>query len=188
MKIVLVRHGETDYNRLHIIQGHQPVSLNERGRKQAQELGESLKAEKFTHFYCSGLKRAKETAEIINRNFNLPLIYDNRLNERNVGEWENKKIDEFPEYRGLDVLGLDENPYHGETIRQVIDRCLEFTHHLTQKHHNSDVVLVVTHGGPVKIISGFVNGINPENYFKQSDIVNGQITRITYENSEFTIR
>ena len=92
MIIIFVRHGETDYNKIKRVQGTQQIPLNEQGKTQAQQVAESLQQYKITHIYCSGLVRARETAEIINSSLSLPIMTDDRLNERNWGIWENKNL------------------------------------------------------------------------------------------------
>jgi len=95
MEIVIVRHGETEYNKTKRVQGQQQVRLNEKGRSQAIQVAKSLKPYNFTHIYCSILITARKTADIINESFSLPIVTDNRLNERNLGVWENKYVDEL---------------------------------------------------------------------------------------------
>jgi broad specificity phosphatase PhoE len=93
--IFIVRHGETDYNKAGRIQGQHQFPLNETGRNQALQVAASLKNYRITHIYCSGLGRARETAEIIDKSFLLPVITDDRLNERYFGAWEGKNRDDL---------------------------------------------------------------------------------------------
>mgnify|MGYP005782903757 FL=1 len=88
MKILITRHGQTDWNVLGKIQGQTDIELNDNGRQQAKETGELIKNENIDIIITSPLKRAKETAKIINENFNVTIIEDNRLMERNFGKSE----------------------------------------------------------------------------------------------------
>ena len=88
MKILVTRHGQTSWNVLGKIQGQTDIELNETGRIQARETGESIKNEDIDLIITSPLKRARETAEIINKNFNVNIIEDRRLMERCFGEYE----------------------------------------------------------------------------------------------------
>ena len=192
MRIVIVRHGETEYNKLGIIQGQSQVPLNERGRAQAAEVAEFLKHEEFNYLYCSGLKRAQDTAEIINKSLNLRIIADNRLNERNYGTWENKKredlIRQYPDLTNSLFSGDSDSKYHnGESVDELKNRSIEFFNHIISEHRESDVILVVTHGGPIKMMLGYVNGLAPEEYFQQAGINNGQIFKIEYKNRRFKL-
>ena len=111
MEIFVVRHGQTEWNALEKLQGQTDIELNEVGREQAQITGEQIKNENIDLIITSPLKRARETAEIINKNFNAPIIEDKRLMERGYGELEGKtrierkmlkeisdEIDEFCNY------------------------------------------------------------------------------------------
>lgn len=191
MKIVIVRHGETDYNKTKRIQGQQQVSLNENGRAQARQVAELLRHFKITHIYCSSLIRARETAEIINNLFSLPLVTDSRLNERNYGTWENKSYDilrQNPELWNIWTgIELDSNPHQGETAREFMNRSIGFLHDIVENHAESDVILVVTHGGPIRVMLGFMKDLPPEEYLYQ-EIDNGQIFEVEYENSRFMFK
>ena len=192
MIIYIVRHGETEYNKTKRIQGKQQIPLNINGRTQAAQAAESLKHYKITHIYCSGLIRARETADIINQYFSLPIVTDIRLNERDWGAWENRYYHEIPnliQRTGTvwNEENLDSSPHHGETTRQLMKRCAGFLNDLIQDHAASDAILVVTHGGPMRAVIGIVNGLQDQSYLRQ-DIGNGQIIIIKYENSRFTIQ
>ena len=191
MEILIVRHGETDYNKAKRIQGKQQVPLNENGRAQALRLAELLRHHKITHIYCSSLVRARETAEIVNNSFSLPIITDESLNERDWGTWENIPHDDIlkqhPEF-GDSLFGmrLDANPHRGETATDLIDRSIGFLHRIVENHAESDVILVVTHGGPITAMLVFMKGLRPEEYSRQR-MENGQILRVEYENSRFML-
>ena len=77
MKILLVRHGETDYNKNRLIQGHSDIELNETGRNQATSAGEKLSAHNIDYAFSSPLKRAVETAR---------LMLDNSNNSQNISK------------------------------------------------------------------------------------------------------
>ena len=88
MKILVTRHGQTDWNVLEKLQGQTDIELNSVGRMQARETRDLIKNEKIDLIITSSSKRAKETAEIINENFNVDIIEDRRLMERKFGEFE----------------------------------------------------------------------------------------------------
>ena len=190
MIIIFVRHGETDYNKIKRVQGTQQIPLNEQGKTQAQQVAESLQQYKITHIYCSGLVRARETAEIINRSLSLPIMIDDRLNERNWGIWENKNLGDILQQEESTKFwseeNLDANPHQGETTRNLMKRCTGFLNDLVKNHAKSDVILVVTHGGPMRMIRGIIKGLHDEEYLRR-DIKNGQILIVKYEHSRFKI-
>jgi broad specificity phosphatase PhoE len=192
MQIIVVRHGETDYNKTHIIQGQQQIPLNAAGRAQAREVAAILRQYPITHIYCSGLVRAQETAEIINKSFSLPIVVDKRLNERDWGVWENRNRDKLAGQNNTlrDIWqekNLDANPHHGETTRELMMRVENFLKSLVANHAAPDVILVVTHGGPVRMMIGIIKGLADTEYLQQKEIQNGQIMKIRYQDSGFTI-
>ncbi len=85
MILYVVRHGETDWNRAHKVQGHTDIPLNNYGRHLARETAEGMKNLKIDLAYTSPLSRAKETAEIILAGRNIPLIEDSRIEEFSFG-------------------------------------------------------------------------------------------------------
>ena len=82
MKIFITRHGQTEWNALGRLQGRKDIELNEVGKEQALTTGEKIKDEKIDIIITSPLKRARETAEIINKQFNVEIVEDDRLMER----------------------------------------------------------------------------------------------------------
>ena len=190
MEILIVRHGETDYNKTRRLQGQQQIPLNDTGKAQARQLADSLRGGGITHIYCSGLRRARETADIINESFSLPVITDNRLNERNFGVWERRYLDELltgqasPEEGGYRTL-WDVTPENAETFEHMVERTTGFLNDVMKRHRDSDVILVVSHGGPIRILLGF---ISERGLGESTDriIANGRILRFTYEDSKFT--
>ena len=88
MKIYVVRHGQTDWNFMNKLQGQTDIELNDIGREQARNAAELMKGKKVDLIISSPLKRARETANIINNNYNLSIIEDNRIMERYYGKSE----------------------------------------------------------------------------------------------------
>src|SRR5699024_6004320 len=86
--IRLIRHGETNWNKEGRIQGKTDIPLNETGRIQAEECAASLKHSEWDIIISSPLKRAKQTAEIINKNLHLPIMEMSAFAERNYGDAE----------------------------------------------------------------------------------------------------
>lgn len=82
MKIIVIRHGQTYWNAFGKLQGQTDIELNDVGMQQAEKTGKLIKNENIDLIITSPLKRAKKTAELINKNFKVPIIEDNRLIER----------------------------------------------------------------------------------------------------------
>lgn len=86
--LYIIRHGKTDWNERHKIQGRTDIPLNDEGRAMAEEAHEEYKNVNFDVVFCSPLVRAKETAEILLKGRNLPINFDDRLMEMSFGEYE----------------------------------------------------------------------------------------------------
>jgi probable phosphoglycerate mutase len=137
--LLLVRHGETDWNAERRFQGHADIPLNARGREQAATLAEDLADERVDVIYASDLSRARVTAEIVGARLGLPVVTDADLREIDVGPVEGLTIDESREFDGWQGEPKEQ---HAERILRAINRIAE--------HHPGSRVLVVTHGGSMR--------------------------------------
>jgi 2,3-bisphosphoglycerate-dependent phosphoglycerate mutase len=138
--LLLVRHGETDWNAERRWQGHADVPLNERGRSQALTLAEELVGEgRVDAVYASDLARARETGEIVSRRLGLDLVLDRDLREIDVGSREGRtwtEIDDQPEWDG------EPSNAHASRVLRALLRIAQA--------HDGGRVLVVTHGGSMR--------------------------------------
>ncbi len=149
MNLILIRHGETDWNRSGRCQGVADIVLNENGKKQARELAHSLKDHKITAIYSSDLKRAHETAEHIAEHHDLSIRLEPGLQEMNQGELEGLS---FPDIRDkyADVLKQwRESPEtlrlpSGESLIEVQDRAWKVFEKV-HSNHLGETVVVVSH-------------------------------------------
>ncbi|XP_030466888.1 phosphoglycerate mutase-like protein 4 [Syzygium oleosum] len=156
-EIVVVRHGETEWNADGRIQGHLDVELNETGRQQATAVGERLSREgKISAIYSSDLKRAFETANsIATACGGLEVIADPNLRERNLGELQGLQLraasSVCPQaYKAFLSPKTDQEiPGGGESIDQLYQRCTTCLQNISMKHKGEQVV-VVTHGGVIR--------------------------------------
>jgi broad specificity phosphatase PhoE len=150
--IVLVRHGETDWNRERRFQGHADTPLNEVGRRQAETLADVLADESFAAAYSSPLRRALETAEIVSARQGLDVEASQGLMEVDVGSWSGLTTAEaerqfpagFQRWRNHGAGWTDGETYD-ELGRRVVSELLEIA-----ARHPHDRVLAVTHGGPIR--------------------------------------
>jgi broad specificity phosphatase PhoE len=158
--IVMVRHGETDWNRERRFQGRADQPLNEAGRGQALELAELLRGEPVSAVYTSPLRRARETAEILAVDFGLRPQPLDALLEIDVGAWEGLTIDEvrasYPGRADEDWRsGWDEGETYDELSRRVLPALVE----LGTKHEGGHV-LAVTHAGPLRAAMAAAMGLS----------------------------
>ncbi len=156
--LILVRHGETAWNRVGRWQGHADIPLSDEGRSQAQRLGERLRREgqRFDHLYASDLHRAFDTATMIGAALQLsvhPLI---ELREMHVGAWSGMTSAEVrerhPDQWECYARGEDgPRGGHGETQAELEARVIGIIEDLVRRHPG-ERLLLVTHGGPVRIV------------------------------------
>jgi broad specificity phosphatase PhoE len=147
-RILLVRHGETDWNVSRRVQGHSDTPLNATGRAQARALGAELADEPIDAAYSSDLMRAHETARLVAEPRGLDVIALSDLRERHFGTWEGLTDDEifarFPEAR--------EGPWgDGETKEAMLARVRVALQNIADAHPGG-CVLVVSHGGPLRAV------------------------------------
>lgn len=157
MKLILVRHGETEWVRMGKYQGSTDVPLNERGLRQARAVARAVKKEKPIAVYSSELTRAHETAKLIARSCQKGVVVDKRLNEVSFGRWEgefHKEISSrFPKEAARWYSGRwSSRPPEGESLRSLEQRVSSFLSELLKKHSDkAGSCVVVTHGGPIRM-------------------------------------
>ncbi len=138
MKLIAVRHGETEENKTGIIQGHLPGILSELGKKQAKKLAERLKDENIDLIISSDLDRAFNTAkEIAKFHKEIDFVSDKRLRERYIGSFQGKLA------RDVD---WDNPPEDFETRKEVEKRIFELFNE-TLKNNFGKTVIFVGHEG-----------------------------------------
>ena len=160
MEILLTRHGQTQWNVLGKVQGKADIELNENGILQAEETGEILKNENIDLIICSPLKRAKQTAEIINKNRNVPIIYDEDIIERDFGEFEGVNKKDF-DFEGYWSYKQNKQYQKAENIRVFFARVYKFLDKI-KVEYNDKRILIVAHVGISIPVNCYFNGI-PEN-------------------------
>ena len=159
--IVLVRHGETDWNREHRFQGQSDVPLNETGREQARLLAGSLDGERFTAVYTSPLLRARETADIVAGPRGLRVEPDDSLLEIDVGSWSGLTVAEVEERfaEGYRLWREWRTGWEdGETYDELGARVVAGLQRMASRHAG-ETVLAVTHGGPIRSALAAAQGI-----------------------------
>lgn len=160
MKILVTRHGQTDWNLQKKIQGRTDIELNNNGIEQASQTKENLKNEKIDLIICSPLKRAKQTADIINIDRGIPIIYDERLIEICYGENEGKLKKDFDYYGFWDIINTHEYK-DAENVNRFIKRVHDFLEDI--KKYEEENILLVTHNGVCRAINIYFKGIPKDN-------------------------
>ena len=149
MKIALVRHGETDYNKQGRLQGRLNIPLNDNGRKQAHDLRKKTENTKFDICFSSPFIRAMETAMILVGD-KTEIIRDDRLKERNLGNLEGKDRTCYDAKKYWDYH-LNSSDEEVESIQEVFKRCQSFLKYIEEMYPNQNI-LIVTHGATLRAL------------------------------------
>lgn len=171
--LVLVRHGESLWNKENRFTGWVDVPLTAKGEKEASEAGKQVRKEgiEFNVAYTSQLDRAINTLDIIIKELGvkLPVIKDYHLNERNYGDLQGLNKEETAKKYGQEQVHLwrrsyDVRPPGGESLEDTQKRTVPFFQNtilldLTQYRKN---VLVVAHGNSLRSIVMYLENIAPE--------------------------
>lgn len=170
MLLYLVRHGETDWNKQHRIQGSTDIPLNDTGRRQARATGELLARRQWNAVVTSPLSRAVETGAIIAEVLGLPAPTTLAgIVERNYGEAEGMTLDDletrFP--HGAPVPGRETHP---EVAARAVPALLELA-----RSHPGEALVVVAHGGVIRSVLG---AVDPEG--DHGMITNGSVHSFEY--------
>lgn len=186
-RIVLVRHGETDWNAERRIQGHTDIPLNAAGRRQAARLAEALSDEAFDAVYASDLARARETAAPF---AGAALRLHDGLRERHFGAFEGCSIDEidacWPEQaRRWRRRDPDFAPAGGETLADFDARCVAAADALARSHAGQSIALVA-HGGVLDCLYRAATG-QSLGAARSWELGNATINRLLHTGEGFTL-
>ncbi|MCX6793796.1 MAG: histidine phosphatase family protein [Candidatus Gottesmanbacteria bacterium] len=164
--IYIVRHGETDWNVNHIMQGQLNIPLNDKGRAQVRAIAVHLKEVHFDVCYASPLSRAYETATIINSYHHVPILKETAIMERHFGVVQRKTYAEVYNFHPAMLFGErwnypDYKPQGGESANDVKNRAIKFVKHILKKNKGKSV-LIVSHGDFLRSVIAALLGIHPK--------------------------
>ena len=187
---VLVRHGETEWNRAGRIQGHTDSALTAAGVEQALAIGRQLAEDRFDHLLASDLGRAHRTASLISPHVNLTITSHTGLRERRFGIAEGKTYAEIdrdhPEmFSRVRETDPDYAAAGGESRRQFHTRVMATLNSLAHEHAGRKLLLV-THGGVLAAIYRSLNGL-PIASPHQIEIPNAAYNRISCIDSDWQV-
>jgi probable phosphoglycerate mutase len=154
-ELILIRHGETDWNVEHRIQGHLDIPLNEAGLAQADAIGVRFRGEKVDVLISSDLCRAMQTVNPIANVCGLPVLRDVRLRERHLGVLQGKTTEQAQQlaptaFEVFRSRATDAALEGGESLAEFAQRVINTLTELAQTYRNKRIV-AVTHGGVVDI-------------------------------------
>lgn len=170
LKLLVIRHGQTQSNVERRFSGHQDVELTQEGIWQAQQLSYRLKDEQIDIAYSSDLKRAIHTAKIILRDRDVPLSIEPNFRELHFGDWEGLKLEEFDsDIEKGDSPGWWSQPDSplsgGESVLDLRKRVKNTLDKVVKKHDQEDkckTAIIVCHGGVTRMIIGLALDIPVE--------------------------
>lgn len=187
-KILLIRHGETDWNKEKRLQGHLDIGLNDTGIKQARMLGQVLAKEKIDLAYSSDLSRALATANAITQHHDIPVYLDRSLRERCYGEIEGMTYAEIEEklpenHKAWHGRDIDFRPTKGESLRDFYERVAQGATRIASAHLGQTIVMVA-HGGVLDCMYRLATKI-PLEAPRTFDLHNTSLNRLRFDGSTF---
>ena len=166
--LILIRHGETDWNRDRIFRGRADIPLGERGKQQAERTGEALKDRRLEAIYTSPLLRSAQTAEAIARRQEAEITEVDDITDIDYGDWQGKALkdvmEQYPE-----VCALWESAPHearipgGECLGELSDRSSPAVQRLVGSHRGK--IAVVSHRVVLKVVILGLLGLGVESFW-----------------------
>lgn len=189
-RVLLIRHGQTDWNVATRIQGETDIGLNAAGLEQAQRLARAMAGEALDHVITSDLARARDTAGPLARATGATLRTDTGLRERAFGVFEGLTFDEIAQrhpqgaerWRRRDP---DFGPEGGETLQAFFDRSVEVAQRLAAAHRGESIALVA-HGGVLDCLYRAATRL-PLQAPRTWQVSNASINRLLWTPEGFTL-
>jgi broad specificity phosphatase PhoE len=167
---LLIRHGENDFLKQGRLPGHLPdIHLNKRGREQAVALAETLKTAPIRAIYSSPLERAVETAEPLARILGLPIQIRPALLDTDVGEWQGLYLKELRKLSLWKQVHAHPSTFRfpgGESFIEFQQRLVSEIESLRHAHQHKDMLAVVFHSDPIKLVLAHYLGLPLDNFQK----------------------
>ena len=184
LRLLLARHGQTEWNQEGRYQGQSDPPLSDEGRADAAALGERLQHDGISRIIASPLRRARETAVIVGRKLRVGVLYiDARLAEIAYGTWEGLTQADVKARWPDELRHWKRTPETmrfpgGETLAEARDRLLGALADLSARHNpGRGAVLAVTHGGLIRLALMEARNLEPQ-WFRQIPVEPGAITRL----------
>ncbi len=156
LKLIVIRHAESEWNPIGRYQGLLDPDLTERGVQQAKRLAEALKGENISVLFASPLKRTFKTAQIIGETLGLEPVEEERIIEINHGVWSGMLVEEVKQKFPKDFEMWLKEPHKvkfpdGESLQDVFNRVKDFLNDILQKY-NEKTVAIVSHTVPIRCL------------------------------------
>ena len=169
-QIILVRHGQTPWNKDKIFRGSKDIPLNDAGREEARLAGEWLKGDTIHAAYCSPLSRARDTGEAIARHHGLPVLDLPGLADICYGDWEGVPLTEVKVkyadlYRQWEAAPHTVRFPHGETLDEVNARALDAVEEVLLRHPRQ-TILLAAHRAVNKVLIAAFLGLDNSHFWR----------------------
>ena len=203
--ILLIRHGQSEWNKLNLFTGFKNVELSDQGVKEANRAGQNFKNInlKFDVVYTSELKRAQDTAKIILENLGQfdelnsggRIIKNINLNERDYGDLTGLNKKETADKFGEEQVhkwrrGYSDRPPNGESLEDVVSRVSKYFNDeiVTQiKNENVNNILIAAHGNSLRALLIVMNIYSTEK-INEVELSTGEPIHIIFNNNSFFIK
>ena len=188
-QVYFVRHGQTEWNAIHRMQGRWNSDLSELGREQADVNGKLLADLDIQAMFASPLDRTRQTADIINQYVNVPVVHDDRIVEWDCGDWSGHLYDEVKAKWQDEWAALEADRFHYrgpncENYPDMIQRATPFLEEL--RLHEARNITVVSHGMIGRVMVSLILGLGETEMLGFSQ-PNDVVFRVTLERNQTDI-
>ncbi|MBC3177761.1 histidine phosphatase family protein [Corynebacterium lujinxingii] len=183
-RLILLRHGETEYNATRRMQGQLDTNLSERGIAQAHTAAKELRDLGIKKIISSDLTRARDTAGVVGDDLGVEVVVDKRLRETHLGQWQGKTHDEVDTaHDGARALWRSDPtwaPPEGESRIDVAQRSRAVVDELLDTYHEwgNSAVLLVAHGGTIAALTASLLGLDVAQYPLMKGLGNANTSRL----------
>ena len=203
--ILLIRHGQSEWNKLNLFTGFKNIELSEQGIEEANKAGQNFKNLdiKFNIVFTSELKRAQETAKIILQNLGQwdflnnegKIISNINLNERDYGDLTGLNKKETAEKFGEEQVhkwrrGYSDQPPNGESLEDVVRRVKKYFEEVIQpaiQSEENDNILISAHGNSLRALLIVMNIYEPNN-INSVELSTGVPIHVILKDNKFSIK
>lgn len=183
-RLILLRHGETEYNATRRMQGQLDTNLSERGIAQAHTAAKELRDLGIAKIISSDLTRARDTASVVGEDLGVEVVVDKRLRETHLGQWQGKTHDEVDTaHDGARARWRSDAtwaPPEGESRVDVAQRARDVVDELldTYDEWGNSAVLLVAHGGTIAALTAALLGLEVAQYPLLKGLGNANTSRL----------
>ncbi|MBN6186764.1 histidine phosphatase family protein [Aneurinibacillus sp. BA2021] len=192
MRLIWIRHGETEENRARRYLGHYDAPLTARGREQAAAAALRLQGEHVHYMYTSDLVRCRETADLVARPHGMEPIAAPALRELDFGLWDRKTYEEIMRTHKSLAEKWYNHPYdtappNGESLRDLGHRLDTWLRKLTRQMMSDETAVLVTHGGPIRWFLAAHVVQDPEKFWSVAAPGTGSIIVVNKGRQKWTV-